>query len=174
MIPKIITRQHILDATAEIDRNGVPPDKESHKFNVDCNGGGIRPNTWFRWRTASPRAEPNYRPQLSTVGEKRINSLNHRVSKSAVPKKPADARRVRRPKLLNECVCGRAAEAIICPTSGLRFQRMRSSLEVCGALEKHLRDFRFVGGLPDRSANLGKTHRRQHAFALPSKFECLR
>ena len=38
MIPKNITRQHILAAIAEIDRVGTPDRKASRKFTVNYNG----------------------------------------------------------------------------------------------------------------------------------------
>jgi hypothetical protein len=43
MIPKNITRQHVLAAIAEIDRSGTPDRKASRKFMVDYNGGRYPP-----------------------------------------------------------------------------------------------------------------------------------
>jgi hypothetical protein len=43
MIPKNITRQHVLAAIAEIDRSGTPDRKASRKFMVDYNGSHYPP-----------------------------------------------------------------------------------------------------------------------------------
>jgi hypothetical protein len=43
MIPKNITRQHVLSAVADIDRSGTPDRKVSRKFTVDYNGNHYPP-----------------------------------------------------------------------------------------------------------------------------------